>query len=223
MTDRLASPLVGDFNVAFVLQGREPPLGTYLSSEDPSLRDRWLSPILVPPHFPIVMQTPSLNVHANAERVRPRAHFAERVTWVADLPSATRALLADPELHMSVAESASPLSLPALARGRVRVDYPSDARATLDAEGPTGGLVVLHDTFADGWTATVDGRQTEIVPVNVLSRGVVVGPGRHRIEMSYLPPGLLPGLAISIVTLIALCVLAKCYASGHALPVARQP
>jgi hypothetical protein len=93
------------------------------------------------------------------------------------------------------------------ARGAVSVSYPSDSAVVLDATSEAGGVVVLHDTFASGWKATIDGRSATIFPVNVLSRGVVVPKGAHRIRMSYLPPGLIAGAATSAVTLLALTVI----------------
>jgi uncharacterized membrane protein YfhO len=67
---------------------------------------------------------------------------------------------------------------------------------------------VLHDAFARGWRAAVDNRDVPVLPVNILSRGVVVPPGRHRIELTYVPPGLIAGATISAIGLIVLVVAA---------------
>ena len=93
------------------------------------------------------------------------------------------------------------------AQGAVSLSYPSDSSAVLDAASDTGGVVVLHDTFATGWKATIDGRAAEVFAVNVLSRGVVVPKGSHRIRMSYLPPGLIAGAATSAATLLAMIAI----------------
>ena len=72
----------------------------------------------------------------------------------------------------------------------------------------SGGLVVLHDAYDRGWRALLDGRPVEILPVNLISRGVQVGPGRHRVEMAYEPPGFRLGAGISAVVALSLLVAA---------------
>ena len=63
---------------------------------------------------------------------------------------------------------------------------------------------MLNDTFAPGWSATVDGQPTNIFRANGLVRGLVVGPGRHRVEFVYAPASFrwgagLSGLALLVV------------------------
>ena len=93
--------------------------------------------------------------------------------------------------------------------GRVAVRYPTDRTVVLDAESRDGGVVVLHDTYAAGWTATVGGRETEIIPVNILSRGVMVPAGRHRIEMRYTPPGFHDAVALSAASILGLVLIER--------------
>jgi hypothetical protein len=207
ISDRLDSPLVGDFNIAYVLQGRYPVSDVFWSIPDLSLRDRSLSRNLLPPRFPVVLATPSLLIHANrASLVRPRVHFAPSIVRVAGLAAAVELLRRDPHLveRAAVVESDDPLPAMPSAGGSAAVRYPDDAHALVDVRSTTGGLVVLHDAYAAGWTATVDGRSARVMPVNVLSRGVIVGPGAHLIEFTYVPPGFLAGLVISGITAAAL-------------------
>ena len=209
LTDHLTSPLVADFNVKYVLQDRYPPIGTSWTRFN-GARDSALSPLIQQPRFHLLGKAPSIEVRVQASPIRPRAHFAEEVLRVRDLPAAFDTLRRDPSLpsRASVVESEAPLGpLPRHASGRVTLRYPSDSRAQIDTESATGGLVVLHDTFASGWTATVDAQPATVYAVNVLSRGVVVPAGRHRIEMSYCPPGLQAGFAMSLVSLIGLLAL----------------
>src|SRR5439155_14869921 len=63
----------------------------------------------------------------------------------------------------------------------------------------------FHDSYPPGWTATVDGRSASILPVNILSRGVIGVAGAHTIEMSYMPPAFIAGPIVS--GLIAMLVL----------------
>ncbi len=56
-------------------------------------------------------------------------------------------------------------------------------QAEVEASKP--GLVVFSEVDYPAWSAFVDGIRQPIIPVNVLLRGIAVGPGRHRIEMAY--------------------------------------
>jgi hypothetical protein len=68
-------------------------------------------------------------------------------------------------------------------------------------EGPS--LLLLDDLFYPGWEATVDGRPTEIYRANVISRAVVVPPGRHTVAFDYRPKYFYAGLAISLLAWLA--------------------
>ena len=67
--------------------------------------------------------------------------------------------------------------------------------------GATGGIVVLTDQWFPGWTATLDSASVPILRVDGALRGVVVGPGGHRIEFRYQPGWPLLGLATVLFTL----------------------
>lgn len=204
MTHDLRSPLVGDFGVKYVLQSRTGRYGWFHSYWFGD-RDVQLSPFLGPPRFPLIARSDRLELHRNASGVRPRVHFAERVVVARDLAAAFQIMQANRNLVTvaSVVETdALPRGFPQVARGSATVTYPDNARATIETVSDTGGLVVLHDAYAPGWTATLDGQPTDVLPVNILSRGILSPPGRHHIELSYMPPGLAAGAAMSAVTLL---------------------
>ncbi|MGZ4777724.1 MAG: hypothetical protein ACXV5L_00895 [Thermoanaerobaculia bacterium] len=204
ITDRLTHPLVASFGIKYVLQSRLRSWLTFHSDPDSATLDRDLSPALA--SFPLAFRTPFLEVRENPMEIRPRAEFASRVIVVADPRTAERVLAADRTLPLRavVLESATATRIPAVASGSVALRYPRDSAVSLDVQSATGGLVVLHDTWSRGWRATLDGGDTEVLPVDILSRGVVVPAGRHRIEMRYVPPGFTAGWITSAVAMIAL-------------------
>ena len=77
----------------------------------------------------------------------------------------------------------------------------------LEARAPSTSLLVLTDSYARGWKATVDGRRVPIHRVDYLLRGVQLGPGRHRVEFRYEPSDWRIGLAISAISLLVLLAL----------------
>jgi hypothetical protein len=74
-----------------------------------------------------------------------------------------------------------------------------------DAAAPA--LLVLADTYASGWSATVDGIAATIRPTNYLFRGVAVPAGTHRVRFVYRPWTIPAGQALSILGLVALALL----------------
>ena len=62
-------------------------------------------------------------------------------------------------------------------------------------------VLVVADSHAPGWRATVDGSTTDVLPVYGLVRGVVVPPGRHTVRLSYRPPRFGSGLALTLLGL----------------------
>ncbi len=68
-------------------------------------------------------------------------------------------------------------------------------RLVAEIEAPADGVVVVSEAFFPGWSARVDGAPAAVFPANAAFRGVLVGPGRHRIEMEY-SSGAWPTLAL---------------------------
>jgi len=206
LTDRVESPLVGDFNVGWVLRSRLRVSGFI--------------------NLPGPQKHPAAVIEPWSGLVRPRVHFADHVVFVRGMSDAATVLGVRPPqrvrggLHIPERSGApenlevvewngGPPVMPAVASAAATVRYPSDSTAVIDASSATGGLVVIHDTWERGWRASIDGKPADIVPVNLISRGVMVGPGRHRIEMEYEPFRFRVGLGISMIAVIGLLIACK--------------
>lgn len=72
-------------------------------------------------------------------------------------------------------------------------------RLVVEADVEAEGVLVLGEIFAPGWSAEVDGRAAAIVPTDLALRGVPVGPGRHRLVMTYRDRAVAWGGAISLL------------------------
>lgn len=66
------------------------------------------------------------------------------------------------------------------------------------------GVLVWSIPFQAGWTARVDDRPAPTFRANLGMTAIRVPPGSHRVELSYLPPGLIPGLAAALLALLVL-------------------
>ncbi|WCB95062.1 hypothetical protein DSM104299_03804 [Baekduia alba] len=143
-------------------------------------------------------------------RAAPRVELPSSVE-VADDQGETETLITRPAFlpnNSVVIESKDPaaraLAHAPVAKGRVAIAKEENARVTLDATLDRRGLVVLNDSYTDGWSVTVDGRKAAPVRVNSVMRGVVAGPGRHEIVWSYAMPGLKAGALLSLLAFLGL-------------------
>ena len=88
------------------------------------------------------------------------------------------------------------------------VEY-GEHRVVLRAHTDGSGYLVLMDFLLPGWTATVDGRPESVLAANFAGRAVVIGgPGDHSVVFSYEPPLLREGLAVSLLSLLAIAAAA---------------
>ncbi len=66
--------------------------------------------------------------------------------------------------------------------------------------------------YDEGWTVKVDGKKAEKVKIGDALIGINLTEGKHTIEFSYTPQGLIPGIIIScgtLILLIVICLLKK--------------
>ncbi|MGC4053675.1 MAG: YfhO family protein [Paludibaculum sp.] len=77
---------------------------------------------------------------------------------------------------------------------------PESLALSVSADRP--GLLVTSEAFYPGWRAKVDGRDAPLLLVNAAFRGLAVGAGTHRIEMTYAPTSFRLGLAITAMAAI---------------------
>lgn len=69
------------------------------------------------------------------------------------------------------------------------------------AVGPGGGYLVVLDSYADDWRASVDGHDSIVARANGLFRAVRLPEGHHRIEFVYRPRTLRWGAAVTALAL----------------------
>ena len=91
------------------------------------------------------------------------------------------------------------------------------------------GLMLLTVPYSEGWKATVDGAEAEIVPVNDALMGIRLNAGTHEIKLTYTPHLFKEGLVITVVSFVlilaasVLPVLISSRKVRSSVPVAEQP
>ena len=80
-------------------------------------------------------------------------------------------------------------------------------RVEVSVEVTRRALLVVSDTWMPEWRARVDGAEREILPVNLIFRGVVLEPGDQNVVMTYEPASFRSGLTWSSFSALAICAL----------------
>ena len=150
------------------------------------------------------------------EAALPRARLVGKWRTVPDAAAALALLTADGFDGARECVVSSVLHLGALrevrqadtVEGSARVEEETPERVALSCDASAPAMLVLADTFAPGWSATVNGAPAHIYPVNARFRGVLVPAGASRVVMTYRPYPVYAGLAVSFATLAGLLVAA---------------
>ena len=96
--------------------------------------------------------------------------------WPADVDPAKTALL-----------PFTPPEQPVAASGSVRLVRYANTEVVIEADTPSGGLLVLNDVWHPWWRATVNDREREILRANVIFRGVFVPAGKSTVRFTFEP------------------------------------
>ena len=91
-----------------------------------------------------------------------------------------------------------------VAEARIMEESGTHVQVTVGETRP--GLLVLADTWYPGWKASVDGTAADVVPVDVVLRGVPVPAGQPTVVFSYDPMSLKIGIAVSLVALLIVAI-----------------
>ena len=97
---------------------------------------------------------------------------------------------------------------PAIAPGEVLAVRRGREQVEIDAEASGPALLVVNDAWWPGWTARIGERRVPILPADVLVRAVPFPAGRHQLVMTYEPPEVTAGMALSALGLAIALALA---------------
>ncbi|WFR66545.1 hypothetical protein P9139_17480 [Curtobacterium flaccumfaciens] len=157
-------------------------------------------------------------VHTGDATIYERSTALDRVRWASDQVVQTSATervrtLADQSLPDDTVVLSARADHTADPDGTATIALrDSDVNATVaDVDATAGGWVVVADSLRrSGWTATVDGKATDIVAADNAGGAVWVPAGKHTVALHYAVPGADVGYLVTGVTVgatVAVCVL----------------
>jgi hypothetical protein len=82
--------------------------------------------------------------------------------------------------------------------GEARIVRDDPGELGLEVDAPGRRLLILAESYRDGWRASVDGRDEPAVRVYGDLLGCVVPPGRHRVALAFRPRSLAAGRVLTI-------------------------
>lgn len=78
----------------------------------------------------------------------------------------------------------------------------------LAATVPADGILVVFNTFEEGWRATVDGKPQPVLVADAAFQGVRLPRGDHVVKLRYRPRGLAAGIVAAAVGVLGLVICA---------------
>jgi hypothetical protein len=93
----------------------------------------------------------------------------------------------------------APIDLPGGIRGKAAITYDHPGKIRVATLAETKQLLVLSESYHEGWQARVDGRERPVVRVYGDFMGCVVDSGMHETEFSFRPRSLFLGGLLSVI------------------------
>jgi hypothetical protein len=87
---------------------------------------------------------------------------------------------------------------------------------TIEANNSYPGILVIADVWFPGWTATINGKEGEILKADYLFKGVYLDPGPNIVDIVYTPKSFQWGLGITGFVMIAGLIAFLVYWKYHA-------
>lgn len=87
--------------------------------------------------------------------------------------------------------------------GHVRTLTTTPTETVFQVEADGAALLVVRESYARGWMASVDGRPARVLRANGKHRAVALPGGRHELRLRYEAPGLAGGLAVTLFSALA--------------------
>jgi hypothetical protein len=132
---------------------------------------------------------------SRVEIVRGPAGWMEAVQRLG-AASATTACIDDEQLSPSSLLFSQP---PAPADVKIVGRTPARLAIDMMARGPGPSFLAINQTWDEGWQARIDGQLTRLYRTDLSLSGLVVPPGRHRIELDYADPWVAAGVVLSLL------------------------
>ncbi len=116
----------------------------------------------------------------------PRAYLADKVVIAPNTTEALQALFDNQSARLGVYAGNPPImDIGLMGDEGVDVTYYHENEIGMSVKAANPRLLVILNRFDERWKATLDGKASDVFPVNYLFTGMVVPPGTHNVILSY--------------------------------------
>lgn len=96
-----------------------------------------------------------------------------------------------------------------LQRRGLAIERFSPGRIVGNINSDVAGLLVFSIPYSKGWSISIDGAEAEPFVANLGMLATQISAGAHRVELRYALPGLLPGIALASIALLAMITMTR--------------
>lgn len=89
-----------------------------------------------------------------------------------------------------------------LSANQIYIDKYTDTKIQSHINAEFDGTILTSIPYSKGWRVTVDGKKVKTSAIKDALLTFRVSKGKHIIEFKYLPPGIIPGTIVSIISLL---------------------
>ncbi len=181
------SPIAGLLNIRYLVtdEDLEERFGEHVADRLELAHDGWTPVYANPNALTRVWTTTSVTILDEEDVL---AHLVDNPERIGE-----EVVLSDPDAPVTEAGDDS---------GQAEIQSYDNTRVVVDASMPDDGYLFVADTWYPGWSASIDGEETEIFRANHAFRAVHVPAGNHEVEFSYQQPWLREGAVVSIVSVL---------------------
>ncbi len=91
--------------------------------------------------------------------------------------------------------------------GKVTIVKDTNNIIELDVLAKSNSILLLNDTYAEGWSVFLDGKPVRLMRGNFAFRAVEIQEGRHQVRFHFVGKGFYTGAAITIISLLMFFIL----------------
>lgn len=162
-------------------------------------RNPWAYPVWEYPSYSSIYKDNDFEIFENSKAVS-KAQLISRDIVKKDSQDILSTLFSasfDPA--KSVVLETTPVIPPQEGKGTVAITSYTPNYVNLDTDSPVAKMLVLQDTFENGWKAYVDGKLVPILRANYDFRAVSLPAGKHHVQFRYQPRGIQYGLPLALM------------------------
>lgn len=152
--------------------------------------------------YSLVWSDSAWQIYKNLEST-PRAYLVSKIITEKEGDSILKTIL-DRDFNprdVVVLEENLSLHTTKNATGTARITLYAPNKVEIDVDTSHESMLVLTDNYYNGWSATIDGKDTDIYRGNYTFRAVKVPAGAHKVRFVYEPKSFFYGALISAFTL----------------------